>query len=314
MARATGNDLCEIFGYAPDDTSAAARKQCKSQLCPFVGNTCIKHSHEQADGAVVVYGSCSVKNVSRNKAVEEVIICPQRLYSGKYDVLRACVRDAFGSAIPVLLADEYSVAKSSGRVPRDCIVMLGQNCGKEIVVSKAEVGKVSLDWVFVRVMAGKVKMFVPTEVQSIDVTNNYYANWRAYMNEQSTIPDSAHGMNWANVWKRLIPQIIMKGAIASTSTMTSKGMYFVAPEAVYRRFERLVGNPPPQPRTAKGVLTVMTYALGPAVAPGKIRRLQHVRTVRTLVTDFASAFASGGQLLPLGTVLDEKVISAIKAL
>ena len=314
MPRAAGNDLCEIFGYAPDDTSDAARKQCKSHLCQFVGNTCIKHSHEQADGSVVVYGSCSVRNVLRNRTVEEVIICPQRLYAGNYEVLRACIQDAIGANVPILSADDYSAAKRARRVPRDCVVMLGQNCGKEIVVSKAEVGKVSLDWVFVRVVEECVQMFVPAEVQSIDVTNNYYANWRAYINEQRTIPDSEHGMNWANVWKRLIPQIIMKGAIASTSMMTTKGMYFVAPEAVYRRFERLVGNPPPQPRAAKGVLNVLTYGLGPATRFGNIRPLQRVRMVRTLVTDFARTFASGGQLLPLGTVLDEKVVSAIEGL
>ena len=61
MPRARGNDLCEIFGYAPDDTSDNARKQWKSQECPFVSGVCIKHSHPQ-DGKVIVYGTCSVTN------------------------------------------------------------------------------------------------------------------------------------------------------------------------------------------------------------------------------------------------------------
>lgn len=315
MPRAVGNDLCEIFGYAPDDTSDAARKQCKSQECPFVGGTCIKHSHPQGDAPVVVYGACSVKNVRRTANVEEVIICPQRLYTGKYAALKACVYDALGSTtIPILTPSQYSDAKGRHTLPKDCVVMLGQNCGREIVVAKKEVGKVSLDWVFVRVRDQQPTMFIPGEVQSIDITGNYYATWRSYVNENRTIPPSDHGMNWANVWKRLIPQIVMKGAIASTSDLTTKGMYFVVPEIVYRRFERLVGNPPAQRAAAKGVLTVMTYSLGPAVPFGRIRPLQHVRTVRTLLTDFARAFASGGELLPLGAVLDEKIISTIENL
>src|SRR3712207_8040238 len=48
-----------------------------------------------------------------------------------------------------------------------------------------------------------------------------------------------------------------------------------------------------------GVLTVMTYALGPPVPAGSIRSLVHRRTVRTSITDFAQSFASGKELLPL---------------
>ena len=91
-------------------------------------------------------------------------------------------------------------------------------------------------------------------------------------------------------------------------------MYFVLPELVYRRFERLVGKPPEQNNAASGVMTVMTYALGKEVPHGNIRKLTHVRTVRTLVKDFASAFGSGGQLLPLGAVLDEKILKAVESL
>jgi len=46
--RAAGKDLAEIFGYAPDDTTDAARKQWKSQNCPFTNSGCVKHGHAQA--------------------------------------------------------------------------------------------------------------------------------------------------------------------------------------------------------------------------------------------------------------------------
>ena len=45
--RAQGNDLCELFGYAPDDVSEPARRQWQARSCPFVGGECIKHGHPQ---------------------------------------------------------------------------------------------------------------------------------------------------------------------------------------------------------------------------------------------------------------------------
>jgi hypothetical protein len=78
----------------------------------------------------------------------------------------------------------------------------------------------------------------------MDTTGNYHANWLAYSKERKIIPDSEHGMNWANVWKRLIPQLILKGSIAATSKLCKQGHYFVVPDQVYQRFERLIGDVP----------------------------------------------------------------------
>ncbi len=120
-------------------------------------------------------------------------------------------------------------------------------------------------------------------------------------------------MNWANVWKRLIPQLILKGAVASTSELCKSGIYFVVPERVYRQFENLVGEVQAVTRPGPGVLTIMTYELGPFVPFGAIRTLMQKRIVRMLSTDFATAFASGRQL-PLGSQLDLKVQSILAAL
>jgi hypothetical protein len=106
MPRAKGSDLCEIFGYAPDDTTDVARKQWKSQECPFVGGTCIKHSHPQ-NGKVVVYGTCSVVNKTRAGTGEEIILCAQRLYADNYRSLHAVINDATQLDLPFYLAHEY---------------------------------------------------------------------------------------------------------------------------------------------------------------------------------------------------------------
>ncbi len=312
MPRAKGNDLCEIFGYAPDDVSANARKQWKSQDCPFVGKTCIKHSHPQ-DGTVVVYGSCSVVNKLRKGEVEEVIICPQRLYANGYASLKSCVIDAFSRDIPVCTPKEYSEHKKRQTLPDDFVVLLGKNSGREISLSNPGVIKLSLDWVMARLINGKLTSVIPCEVQSIDITGNYRDNWRAYSVEAPEIPDSNHGMNWANVWKRLIPQLILKSSIAATSKLCRSGIYFVIPNRVYVQFEKLVGDVPKVDKPEDGILNVMTYELGPQVTHGSIRTIVRNRTLRMSAVEFAKAFASGKQL-PLGVHLEAKVQEMLNSL
>ena len=313
MPRASGNDLCEIFGFAPDDTHEKARKQWKSQECPFVGGTCIKHSHPQADDRVVVYGSCSVTNQTR-RGKEEVILCPQRLYANKYETLKSCAADALGRSIPTYLCNEYSRAKRSGSLPQEYAILVGQKSGCEINLRSEDAGvQLSIDWVVICVSGGQIQMIIPCEVQSIDTTGNYHANWRAYAEEKAQIPDSKHGMNWANVWKRLIPQLILKGAIAKTSSLCKAGLYFVVPDRVYLQFEKLVGPVAVPKKGGNDTLTVMTYALGPNVSQGNIRQLCLKRTVRMSIQDFATAFSSGKQL-PLGSQLDEKAVEIFQSL
>jgi hypothetical protein len=312
MARAEKNDLCEIFGYAPDDTSVASRKQWKSRLCPFVGGTCIKHSHPRAgEKAPTIYGTCSVSNKLKDGTLEEVILCPQRLYANSYQSLKSCISDAFGKELPVVLANDAKGISKAKSTLSDYVIIFGQRSGGEVSLSGSV--ELSLDWVFVRIVDGSVNCAIPCEVQSIDTTGNYHANWKAYSQEKGRIPNSSHGMNWANAWKRLIPQILLKGAIASNSTLCNHGTYFVLPERVYQQFEKLIGPvPTPSPDVAqKGSLTVMAYDLGPEVPFGQIRGLIKTRTSRMMLTDFAEAFASGRQLLPLGEQLDKKVFERI---
>jgi len=163
MPRASGNDLCEVFGYAPDDRTDAARRQWKSQECPFVGGICVKHSHPQEGGDVIVYGSCSVLNRGRT-GVDEVIICPQRLYANGYNSLKKCVYDAIGRQPAVFLADEYSALKRKSKLHSEYVVLLGHKSGKEVSVSNPGVIDLSLDWVMAFVRNSKLEVIMPCEV------------------------------------------------------------------------------------------------------------------------------------------------------
>ena len=59
-------------------------------------------------------------------------------------------------------------------------------------------------------------------------------------------------MNWENVNKRILPQIIYKGHVLRLEERCTKGLYFVCPKQVYSRIrERLGGNlraDPPESR------------------------------------------------------------------
>jgi len=279
-------DLVEVFGYAPEDLSKAARSLWNIGGCPFVNKACIKINHDQT----ITYGTCTVTS-----PYGDIIICPNRLYADDYSTLKCVATDAFGD-IPFLLFDEYIKQRES---LEECVVALGKNSGKEVQVGK----HLSMDWVLARIIGGELVESVGIEVQSIDITGNYRDAWHGYKNLPQTniplsdLPSSQHGLNWANVHKRLIPQLIRKGVIYSRSKLVKKGLYFVLPEVVYNKFEGVIGSDIPTVDNASHeTLTVFTYALGEPVLSGEQRELISVRRLRFTLDEFSNRFISGANL------------------
>jgi hypothetical protein len=305
MPRAQNRDLCEVFGFAPDDLTQTCRNYWSRGICPFIGNKCTKYNHDKS----VIYGVCSV--VSGN---DTVIICPKRLYAESYKTLREVSGDAFGY-LPLYLVNEVKAFELIEETPNEFVVAFGQRSGREIQVGSSR-NKLSMDWVLVKVVDGEPIEIAGVEVQSIDITNNYRETWKAYetlkVNPKLGIPDSAHGMNWANVHKRLIPQIIRKGRIYSDSKLALKGMYFIVPDVVFSRFENIVGDIKQLDEPGKGVLSVFTYSLGPEVGFGKMKRIYRNRIIRVSLEEFALNFIVGGQ--GLGSALDQAVKEQIRSL
>jgi len=289
MSKKALRSLVEIFGHAPNDVTPQARKFWELKACPFVGRACTKYDHTNT----ICYGTCSVSN-----AGQEVVICPNRLYANNYESIRHVAEDVFGK-LPLMLFDEYIKNASS---LLDCIVALGQNSGKEVKLSK-----MSMDWVLAHINKGKLIEYVGIEVQSIDITGNYRDAWYAARDQKLDVPASGHGLNWANVHKRLMPQIIRKGLVYSRSSLVKKGLFFIVPEPVYQRFEEIIGADIPQQRDAgRGIVSVFTYDLGNAVSHGCVRELVRKRVIRFTLEDFSARFISGPNL-PAGNVLDDKI-------
>lgn len=114
-------------------------------------------------------------------------------------------------------------------------------------------------------------------------------------------------MNWANVHKRLIPQIIRKGTIYSRSSMVKSGLYFVVPDIVYRKFEEIIGaDIPLVEKGGKDILTIHTYELSPFVKHGEQRTIVMKRNIRFSLDEFSQRFISGPNL-PSGEQLDSAV-------
>lgn len=287
-------DLIEIFGYAPDDLTSQCRSLWKISACPFINKQCSKANH---DGSII-YGTCSVSS-----PYGDCIICPNRLYQNKYSILRRISHDAFGSDLPLYTFEEYIPIRET---ELNCVIALGQNSGKEVKIGTS----LSMDWVLARIENGKLAEYTGAEVQSIDITGNYRDAWHSYKNitsSTSLIPSSEHGMNWANVHKRLIPQIIRKGTIYSRSNLVNSGLYFILPDIVYRKFEEIIGvDIPLQTNKGKNILTIHTYGLSPFIKHGQQRSIELKRNIRFSLEEFSRRFISGPNL-PSGEQLDNAI-------
>ena len=195
-------------------------------------------------------------------------------------------------------------------INQECIVALGQNSGKEVQVGRS----LSMDWVLAHISGAKLIEYTGIEIQSIDITGNYRDAWHAYKNltpekKGLPIPSSGHGLNWANVHKRLIPQLIRKGVVYSRSKLATKGMFFILPDIVYKKFEDVIGADIPQvEEPGPDTITVFTYELGSPTMAGQQRELAKARTIRFMQDDFASRFISGPNL-PQGEELDNAIRS-----
>lgn len=289
-------DIVEIFGYAPNDTTDECRSLWRLGACPVVQIPCNKRNHE----STVTYGTCSVTS-----PYGDCVICPNRLYVNRFETLKSVAEDAFGD-IPFYTYSEY-VEHRRDRSP--FVVALGMHSGHEINLNRS----CSMDWVLAKVEGQQLVEYTGIEVQSIDITGNYRDNWYAYKNIRNgaVIPKSEHGMNWANVHKRLIPQIIRKSLIYSRSELVNTGLYFIVPEIVYQKFEDVIGSDIPLvTEKASDVITVHTYKLGDPVPEGQMRAIVPVRKLRFKMQDFSNRFISGPNL-PSAVELDNAVKNAL---
>ena len=302
------NNINELFGFPSHIISRDSKLFWDTKSCPFTGCSCTKINHDNS----LVYGTCSLSSKEG-----DVIICPNRLYAEEYKVLRTVSFDVFGDK-PFFNFNQYLEARriNSNIISDDkgFVIALGHNSGKEIKTGR----QMSMDWVLVYANSDGIVSYTGVEVQSIDITGNYRDNWHYYRKWKedgsrpvAEKPSSNHGYNWANVHKRLIPQLIRKGLIYSRSSMVARGLSFVLPDIVYCRFEEILGSNEflAPDINASDTLTVYTYALDDFDGHS-IRSLRLVRKIHIRLSEFSERFVSGPNL-PSGEILDSAVSGAL---
>jgi hypothetical protein len=201
------------------------------------------------------------------------------------------LKEVAHNVFPDALAVTYQEFLGSSDSGKAHAVLLGQGSGREV-----SAGSMSLDWVIARVEGGRLTNFMAVEVQSIDITGNYRACWESHRDARlqvgSHIKPGAFGLNWANVHKRIIPQILRKSLIVQGSGVSTKGLGLVVPEEVFLRFEPVIefSTMPTVAHPTKDSITIRTVALGPSCGAGRHRQIAPVRTFTVKHKDLAERF------------------------
>lgn len=226
--------IVDFFGYRAEDDSDTSLEAVAKNLCPFIHDTCTKILGR--DGSCS--GVCAVKQVSSD---QRVICCPIRLYADDYEILRIVAKRTFGVELR-LYSGRAAVGKA--RSEGGAVAVFGHRWGGELRLPKRNgVGNYFADWVLARLdERGELVEFTSIEVQTIDTTGNYRDSRAGLINGRKEVKSTV-GLNWENVSKRIIPQLVYKGQVLQREPLCRSGLWFVTPESVYSRIiDRLGGG------------------------------------------------------------------------
>lgn len=289
----------EHFGYPPLDPSAEATKQRSSKNCPFVPIKCVKKFRSG-----LVSGVCTVKPVTSGP----VICCPNRMYAEDYRVLIDVARTCFGGAAR-LCSDSKNIIGDGLDVQ-----VFGKRWGKELRLPNAtNTGGYFVDWVLARVGPGNELLeFVAVELQTMDTTGSYEAEIVSYNKGMNPEKASTAGINWENVSKRILPQIIYKGHVLRREPKCTKGLFFVCPRPVYERIKTRLGGSFQEYHPQAGALTFRWYDVSPDQTSGVQSPLEFHGQLTTTIDQVALAFTSPSNL-PMAGVYETAIQVELKA-
>jgi hypothetical protein len=276
--------VIEFFGFDPADSSERAMSIRTSEQCPFVGGQCIK-----AFKSGLISGACTVKPEKSGP----VIVCPQRLYAGEYLVLKDIAVACFGQGVRLCRVPEDFASDGKD------VQVFGKRWGKELrLPGRRKGGGYFVDWILALIGADRsLREFVAVEVQSMDTTGSYEWQIRTFLG-LPPVPVKPANINWENVNKRILPQLIYKGHVLRREPLCKKGLFLVCPTPVYERIADRLGGPlleyPPQ----SGAITFRWYDVAPDVSLGEPRGLHFGGQSVTTVDQVALAFTAPTRLPP----------------
>ncbi len=201
------------------------------------------------------------------------------------------------------------------------VVVFGKYWGNELPLPRpkgVKAGRVStyyVDWIMAKLSeTGDLEEIIAVEVQTIDTTGNYSDQAQKFFLGETYTRGNARnpgysnaGMNWENVNKRILPQLIYKGHVLRREEKCRKGLFFVCPKQVYDRIRDRLGGSMHTYRPQPGSITFRSYELGPPVALGTQRSMTLHGQFTTTVDQVALAFTS-----PMNLPDDDVYTGAIK--
>jgi len=300
--------VIEFFGLSPLDITA--NKFVQSRRCPFVDSDCIKPNH----------GACSVQQITSD---QPVICCPNRMYEDNYQILRDIATEVFQSSTLVTPSEVMERTRSND-LTGDEVAVFGRYWGQELPLPRPQKSsanaarKYYVDWVLAKLTPkGTVEAITAVEVQTIDTTGNYSDQVTAFF-DGSRFTDSKGrtpgysnaGMNWENVNKRILPQLIYKGHVLRREAKCSKGLFFVCPAQVYDKIRDRLGGNLHSYQPGNGTITFRSYQLSSEAEPGQYRSLAFAGAFTTTVDQIALAFTSPMNLPDQG-VYESAICSAL---
>lgn len=299
--------LVEFFGYAPLDLGG--RYYAAQKRCPFVDGDCIKPNH----------GGCTLELTD----LHPVIMCPNRLYQNRHAVLHDVAVQAFGKGVQLTTAPEIAHLKTIRGFSGNEVAVFGKYWGSELSIPQPkkddlQPGGFYIDYILARLSVdGVVSDFTAVEVQTIDTTNSYKASSDRFFAGEDFIDHRGNnpgwteaGLNWANVSKRILPQLIYKGYVLRRERLCSKGLFFICPTAVLNKIRARLGTKMLDYPIAAGTITFQAYDLGAIVAGHAPRELVKGETFTTTIEQVAYAFVSPINLPKMG-VYEDAIVRAM---
>jgi len=234
------------------------------------------------------------------------------LYAQDYKVLKDVAVKAFGGEWRLIPGRDAVVYSKKQKEPY--IAVFGKRWGGELrLPQKAGSGSYFVDWVLAKIdLHGELEEFVAVEVQTIDTTGNYRNGYESLINGGGVEKTTA-GLNWENVSKRILPQLIYKGQILQREELCKKGLFFICPEPVYGRVMKRLGGQEGLVRYAlqPASITFLVYNhdLEGSFEEGQIVPLKEVLTHSTTVYKLQEAF--NNVTLPDENVYRDAILKAL---
>lgn len=291
--------ISEFFGFNATDNSQISLQTAVKRNCPFIGSFCVKILSREK----IISGVCAIRQ--KTPGSPSVICCPIRLYAEDYKMLHLISEKAFKQKLN-LYAGRTAVDKA--RVEGGAVAVFGKGWGGELRLPQRKgMGSYFVDWVLARLDdKGDLAEITAIEVQTIDTTGSY-ANAQQHLAKNREIVSDTAGLNWENVSKRIIPQIIYKGQVLQREELCRSGLFLVCPKPVYQRILDRLGGTDKLPKFPSQPASINFIAYDTIEEPtdGKITPLGIIEEHCTTVYKVQEAFSSLN--LPEGNVYREAI-------